>query len=111
MCIDTVGLIPAFRGRGIYRAFLKQLIAYLDALGYERLTTSHHPDNRAVMIPELKAGFHIVGIKLHENCGSRWPTCFTTTAGRDFAGCSAWLQKEYRMDGICRMDRIGLERQ
>jgi RimJ/RimL family protein N-acetyltransferase len=67
--IDTVGLVPAFRGLGIYTAFLKQLIAYLGALGYERLTTSHHPDNRAVMIPELKAGFNIVGIELHEYCG------------------------------------------
>lgn len=67
--IDTVGLIPAFRHRGIYTAFLKQLIAYLGALGYERLTTSHHPNNRAVMIPELKAGFNIVGIELHEGCG------------------------------------------
>jgi RimJ/RimL family protein N-acetyltransferase len=67
--IDTVGLIPAFRNRGIYTAFLKQLIAYLGALGYERLTTSHHPNNRAVMIAELKAGFNITGIELHEECG------------------------------------------
>ena len=68
--IDTVGLIPAFRGRGIYTAFLKQWIAYLGAVGYERLTTSHHPNNRAVMIAELKAGFNIAGLELHEGCGS-----------------------------------------
>ena len=67
--IDTVGLVPAFRNRGIYTAFLKQLIAYLGAMGYERLTTSHHPNNRAVMIAELKAGFNIVGLELHESCG------------------------------------------
>jgi len=67
--IDTVGLIPAFRRRGIYTALLQHLIAYLGALGCERLTTSHHPNNRAVMIPELKAGFNIVGLELHEGCG------------------------------------------
>ncbi len=67
--IDTVGLIPAFRNRGIYTAFLKQFIAYLGAMGYERLTTSHHPNNRAIMIAELKAGFNIAGIELHESCG------------------------------------------
>ncbi len=68
--IDTVGLIPAFRNRGIYTAFLKQIIAYLGAMGYERLTTSHHPNNRAILIVELKAGFNIVGIELHESCGA-----------------------------------------
>jgi RimJ/RimL family protein N-acetyltransferase len=68
--IDTVGLVLAYRGRGIYTAFLPRLIAYLGSLGYERLTTSHHPNNRAVMIPELKAGFHIVGLELHEGCGA-----------------------------------------
>jgi len=66
---DTVGLVPAFRNRGIYTAFLKQLIPYLETEGYERLTTSHHPDNRAVMIPELKTGFNIAGLELHEGCG------------------------------------------
>lgn len=67
--IDTIGLVPAFRGRGIYSAFLKQLIAYLGALGYERITTTHHPNNRAVMIAELKAGFNIVGLEIHESFG------------------------------------------
>jgi RimJ/RimL family protein N-acetyltransferase len=67
--IDTIGLVPAFRGRGIYSAFLRQLIAYLRAMGYERLTTSHHPNNRAALIADLKAGFDIVGIELHESHG------------------------------------------
>ena len=67
--IDTVGLIPAYPNLGVYTAFLHGLIATLGAAGYERLTTSHHPNNRAVMIAELKAGFNIVGIELHESCG------------------------------------------
>ena len=67
--IDTFGLVPAFRRRGIYSAFLRQLIAYLKAIGYERLTTSHGPNNRAALIADLKVGFDIVGIELHESHG------------------------------------------
>ncbi len=67
--IDTIGLVPAFRGRGIYTAFLAQLSACLKATGYERLTTTHHPNNRAALIADLKAGFAIVGLELHESHG------------------------------------------
>jgi GNAT superfamily N-acetyltransferase len=67
--IDTIGLIPAFRGQGIYSAFLRQFITYLRAMGYERLPTSHGPNNRAALIADLKMGFDIVGIELHEGCG------------------------------------------
>ncbi len=68
--MDTIGLIPEFRNRGIYSAFLKQLIPYLDALGYERLTSYHHPNNRAVLIANLKAGFNIVGMEVNESNGA-----------------------------------------
>jgi len=68
--IDTIGLIPEVRRQGIYQAFLKQLIAYLEAAGYERLTSSHHPNNRAVLIAELKVGFNIVGLEINESVGA-----------------------------------------
>ena len=74
--IDTIGLVPAFRGRGIYSAFLRQLIAYLRALGYERLTTSHGPNNRAALIADLKVGFDIVGLELHESHGPLVKTAY-----------------------------------
>jgi GNAT superfamily N-acetyltransferase len=67
--IDTVGFLPDYRGRGLYTAFLRQYIAYAAALGFERLTTNHHPNNRAIMIAELKAGFNVVGLELHEGSG------------------------------------------
>lgn len=67
--IDTIGFVPEFRGQGIYTDFLKQLIACLKAMGYERLTTSHHPNNRAALIADLKVGFNIVGLELHESHG------------------------------------------
>ena len=67
--IDTIGLVPEVRAKGIYQAFLKQLIQYLKAAGYERLTSSHHPNNRAVLISELKVGFNIVGLEINESAG------------------------------------------
>ena len=69
MFIDTIGFLPAYRGRGLYSAFLPIYLAYVAALGYERVTTSHHPNNRAIMIAELKVGFDIVGLELHESHG------------------------------------------
>jgi RimJ/RimL family protein N-acetyltransferase len=67
--IDTIGLVPGFRKKGIYQAFLRQLIAYLRVVGYERLTSTHHPNNRGVLIAELKVGFNIVGLELNESWG------------------------------------------
>lgn len=67
--IDTVGFLPAYRRQGLYTAFLPKYLAYVTALGYERVTTTHHPNNRAIMIAELKVGFNIVGLELHESHG------------------------------------------
>ena len=67
--IDTIGFLPAYRGRGLYSAFLPKYLAYAAALGYERVTITHHPNNRAIMIAELKVGFDIVGLELHESHG------------------------------------------
>jgi RimJ/RimL family protein N-acetyltransferase len=67
--IDTIGLVPEVRRQGIYQTFLEQLIPYLKAVGYERLTSSHHPNNRAVLIAELKVGFNIVGLEINESVG------------------------------------------
>jgi len=67
--IDTVGFLPTYRGRGLYSAFLPKYLAYVAALGIERVTTSHHPNNRAIMIAELKVGFDMVGLELNESFG------------------------------------------
>ena len=67
--IDTIGLIPEYRGAGIYTAFLARLQEYLKAKGYERLSTSHMPNNRGALIADLKAGFTIVGMELDESHG------------------------------------------
>ncbi len=68
--IDTIGLIPEYRQAGIYTAFLKELVKYLKAKGYERVTTSHLPNNRAALIADLKNGFNIIGMELNESHGA-----------------------------------------
>lgn len=68
--IDTFGLIPAYRGRGIYSAFMQPLLTYLTTIGYERVTVMTHANNRAMLITNLKAGFSIVGMENHESGGA-----------------------------------------
>ena len=67
--IDTVGFLAEYRGRGLYTAFLRKYLTYAAALGFERVATTHHPNNRGIMIAELKAGFNTVGLELHESNG------------------------------------------
>jgi RimJ/RimL family protein N-acetyltransferase len=80
--IDTVGFLPDYRGRGLYTAFLSKYLAYAAALGFERVTTSHHPNNRAIMIAELRVGFEIVGLELHESHGPLIKMVYFTHADR-----------------------------
>jgi GNAT superfamily N-acetyltransferase len=64
-------ILPAYRRRGIYTAFLMHLLTYLAALGYERVTSKHQTNNRAVIIAKLRAGFNILGVDLDERWGAQ----------------------------------------
>ena len=65
------GIDPNFQSKGIYSSFLKQLLHYLKSLGYERVTSKHLVNNRAVLIAKLKAGFDIMGLSLDERWGAQ----------------------------------------
>ncbi|MFC1961179.1 GNAT family N-acetyltransferase [Chloroflexota bacterium] len=65
--IDTFGLIPDYRGRGIYGTFIRVLLDYLTAVGYERVTVITLANNRAMLIANLKAGFSISGMEIGES--------------------------------------------
>ncbi len=64
------GLLPAYRRQGAYSAFTRQLLAYLKAIGYERVTSHHHVNNRAVLTAKLKLGFVVSGSALGEDVGA-----------------------------------------
>ena len=67
--LDTFGLLVEQRGKGIYRAFMRQMLAYLKDAGYERVTVCTHPNNRAMLIANLKLGFSIGGMELNASTG------------------------------------------
>lgn len=64
-------IIRSFQRQGLYSALLHALLPYLDALGYERVTSNHMVNNRAVLIAKLKAGFIITGMVLDERYGAQ----------------------------------------
>jgi RimJ/RimL family protein N-acetyltransferase len=68
--MNNSGLLPDYRRRGIYTAFTRRLLDYLKALGYERVTSDHHPTNRAILIAKLRLGFNLSGQWLSEDGGA-----------------------------------------
>jgi RimJ/RimL family protein N-acetyltransferase len=69
--MTSTGILPEYRRRGLYTAFLKGLLSYLYALGYERITSKHQLNNRAVIIAKLRAGFNILGVDADERWGAQ----------------------------------------
>lgn len=55
----NTALLPAYQGRGIYSAFLKYAVGRILEEGFQYITSIHHADNHAVLVPKLKAGFLI----------------------------------------------------
>ena len=64
------GVLPAYQNQGIYSAFLRRFLDYLQALGYARVTSNHMVNNRAVLVAKLKAGFIATGMSLDERWGA-----------------------------------------
>ena len=69
--MSNSGILSSYRRQGLYSAFLEQFLAYLTALGYERIISNHQTNNRAVIIAKLKAGFNITAINLDERWGAQ----------------------------------------
>jgi ribosomal protein S18 acetylase RimI-like enzyme len=62
-------ILPAFQRQGLYSAMLDGVLSYLRNLGYEQVTSEHLPDNNAVLIPKLRAGFLFDGVVVNERFG------------------------------------------
>ncbi|WP_272976048.1 GNAT family N-acetyltransferase [Deinococcus geothermalis] len=62
---DT-GILPEHQGRGLYSRLLPRVLdVYRDA-GYTLVTSHHRATNNRVLIPKLRAGFFLQGLKLDE---------------------------------------------
>jgi hypothetical protein len=55
----NTGILPDYQNRKIYSAFLKYIIERAVNDGFQFITSIHHADNNAVIVPKLKAGFII----------------------------------------------------
>lgn len=62
-------LVPAWRGRGVYRALLANLEAALCASGFVEMSSRHRADNNAVIIPKLRAGWVIAAFEVGPKYG------------------------------------------
>ncbi len=62
-------LLPEWRRRGIYSALLPHVLARTETEGFQSVYSWHYPDSAAVLIPKLKAGFVIGGMRLWDQHG------------------------------------------
>jgi RimJ/RimL family protein N-acetyltransferase len=63
-------VFEAHRGLGLYRALVTATIDRVFAAGYTTVTSRHHPNNAAVLIPKLKCGFVISGLFVDPSFGT-----------------------------------------
>jgi GNAT superfamily N-acetyltransferase len=62
-------VVPAWRGRGIYRALLDRVEAAARASGFVEMSSRHRADNNAVLIPKLRAGWVIAAFEVEPRYG------------------------------------------
>lgn len=67
MCNSAV--LPEFRRQKIYSELMNKIVAKAVQDGFKEITSKHHADNNAVIIPKLKAGFVIQGFEINPRFG------------------------------------------
>ena len=68
--LDRTGILPAYRKRGLYTAFLRGFLPFLKAVGYERVEALNAPHDPAPLIPKLRTGFVIGGTVFDDEKGA-----------------------------------------
>lgn len=64
--MQNSAVLASFRNKGIYSQFLGAIMELLKEEGFQVVTSTHHPNNAAVLIPKLKKGFVISSMLIHE---------------------------------------------
>lgn len=81
LLMRNTAIDPAHRGKGLYTALLPLVIEHARRSGYQRIMSTHHASNNAVIVPKLKAGFIITGLNVNEKFGLLVTlTCYLTEA-------------------------------
>lgn len=65
----NTGILKEHQGKGIYSKLLKEIIEIIRPEGFLYITSSHLASNNQVLIPKLKAGFHITGMEINDVFG------------------------------------------
>ncbi|MBC8173502.1 MAG: GNAT family N-acetyltransferase [Chitinophagales bacterium] len=68
--MSNTGIFEAHRHKGIYKTFLPKILKIVAETGFQKVVSYHHPSNNTVIIPKLKAGFIITGMKLTDDFGT-----------------------------------------
>lgn len=92
--MTSTGILLEYQQQGIYTAFLKRLLSYLYAVGYERVLSNHHPNNRAVIIAKLRVGFNITALNLDERWGAQVELTYLFHDDRRKVYARAFAQEE-----------------
>ena len=95
LTMRNTAIDPVHRGKGLYTALLPIIIEHARSLGYQRIISTHHTANNAVIVPKLKAGFIITGLNVNEKFGLLVTLTFFLTKTRrqlalnriGFTGC------------------------
>ena len=82
LTMRNTAIDPAHRGIGLYSALLPIIIEHARSLGYQRIISTHHAANNAVIVPKLKAGFIITGLNVNEKFGLMVTLTYFLTQGR-----------------------------
>ncbi|MDD4974127.1 MAG: GNAT family N-acetyltransferase [Bacteriovorax sp.] len=67
MCNSAI--FPEYRRKGIYTELVKKVVSKAQEDGFQEITSKHHLDNNAVIIPKLKTGFIIQGFETNPRFG------------------------------------------
>lgn len=82
LLMRNTAIDPAHRGKGLYTALLPIVIEHARLGGYQRIQSTHHTANNAVIVPKLKAGFIITGLNVNEKFGLLVTLTYFLTEGR-----------------------------
>ncbi len=63
-------VMPEYRELGIYTNLLNKMIEKAKVDGFQIISSIHHASNNGILIPKLKAGFKVVGMKLSPRFGT-----------------------------------------
>lgn len=63
-------VMPEYRNLGIYKSMLDLIIEKAKKEGFQVISSIHHASNNAILIPKLKIGFKIVGLKINPRFGT-----------------------------------------